>query len=462
MRVNFKTLRLLALPVGVCLLLAMTQQLEPVAKEGLLKSLGRKALSSRELVEQVERRGVTFKLTADDEKEIRLAGKYLEGKGLDALIDAVRQNYRPSPSPQATPTPPKLEQPTFREKLENVTVSLGGMGFGYPYSALESKEGTPILIGDFAPLRLRVTDGKLYVDVKVYSGDKPPIEINNNEFVVRPPDWDKNSNERALEVVDGKQKPVFQLIYKGKAMIQINGIFVGQGHVMLASERETIGGASPESIAAFSLKPIFKYPSWKYPGQYADEAPTPTPIIQTMINSPGGIQAGRDVVIQSDRRLIQSLVLRTSVEVETAATDVTEVQTDVGLQSALALFTTDKTRIRFVTDYQVMDKQVRPNRRRLSFVYTPETPSEIQGREVRFLESIHILAINYAEIFKLEQFATNKEPVTFLLTVEVNGVALGSISTVSEPGVLSAGQANMDVSAFFRELPKAYDKAVSR
>lgn len=73
----------------------------PITKEGLLRSLSRRALSSRTLVLQVQQRGVTFQLTASDEQEIRRAGEYLGSKGLDALIEAIRSNVK---SLQSAPT----------------------------------------------------------------------------------------------------------------------------------------------------------------------------------------------------------------------------------------------------------------------------------------------------------------------------------------------------------------------
>jgi hypothetical protein len=43
----------------------------PIAKEGLLKSLGIGALSSEELIREVKRRGVDFQLEPPIEQEIR-------------------------------------------------------------------------------------------------------------------------------------------------------------------------------------------------------------------------------------------------------------------------------------------------------------------------------------------------------------------------------------------------------
>jgi hypothetical protein len=174
----------------------------------------------------------------------------------------VKEMITPAPTPALS-----LEQPTFRERPEIVTISIGGVTSGYLYDHLISQAGTPMSVAGFEPVRLHVKDGKMYADVLVADG-KSPIEIKDNEFVVRPPDWDKNSNQNALEVVDRNNKPVFQLIYKSPTAIQINGIFSANGMTIFMSE-DTIS-TTPEGIAKLSLKPIFKYPSWKYPGQYAE------------------------------------------------------------------------------------------------------------------------------------------------------------------------------------------------
>src|SRR5688572_12186996 len=108
---RFATLRLLVLILGIGLISNMSsapsdaQGQTPIAREGLLRSLSRKVLSSSELVDQVKQRGVDFQLTPADEQEIRRTGKYLRTKGLNSLITAVRNNYRPHVSQKPTPTP---------------------------------------------------------------------------------------------------------------------------------------------------------------------------------------------------------------------------------------------------------------------------------------------------------------------------------------------------------------------
>lgn len=84
--------------VGCVVLLSpviLSAQQEPaITKAGLLKALGRKVLSSRTLIYQVQQYGVAFQSTPSDEQEIRRLGKYLGHPGLDDLVAAVRANYR--------------------------------------------------------------------------------------------------------------------------------------------------------------------------------------------------------------------------------------------------------------------------------------------------------------------------------------------------------------------------------
>jgi len=182
---------------------------------------------------------------------------------------------------------------------------------------------------------------------------------------------------------------------------------------------------------------------------------------QTMINSPGGIQAGRDVVIGSDRRLIQSMTLNIVIETDTEPKEVTMEGTDVGLQSVVALFAR-KTRIRFASDWMIHDQQITATRRRLRFSYTPETPAEILGKDIEYLKEIDKLVVNYQDIFTSLHFDTHGKNTHLTCVVMVNGLTVATMSAdVPNAGVLSDGQAVQDVSAVFSSIPAAYSAAVS-
>ena len=80
--------------LAVCTRAARTQQAKkPITKQGLVKALRLNALTTKELVQQVQSRGVEFQMDADDEGELRGAGARPE------LLAAVRTNYRAAARP---------------------------------------------------------------------------------------------------------------------------------------------------------------------------------------------------------------------------------------------------------------------------------------------------------------------------------------------------------------------------
>ena len=86
---------------GQMLSVATCQQADqPVTRKILKRSFeaGRKEkISAERYVDLIKRIGVDFLLTPEIEKEIRAEGKYLGTKGLDDLVEAIRNNYRPEP-----------------------------------------------------------------------------------------------------------------------------------------------------------------------------------------------------------------------------------------------------------------------------------------------------------------------------------------------------------------------------
>jgi hypothetical protein len=112
----------------------------------------------------------------------------------------------------------------------------------------------------------------IFYDVKLWGGNgKPPVEIKDNRFTVRIPTWDRNFSSNAFEVVDQNGRVVLQMIRKSPNSFSIAGIFGGPtGELIAAGDEGILQNPSSEQLANFLLKPIFKYPSWKYQGQYSD------------------------------------------------------------------------------------------------------------------------------------------------------------------------------------------------
>jgi tetratricopeptide (TPR) repeat protein len=71
-----------------CAAAAEAQAKKPISREGLVKAVRINGLSTAELVQQIETRGVAFQMTADAEQELRQAGARPE------VIEAARANFR--------------------------------------------------------------------------------------------------------------------------------------------------------------------------------------------------------------------------------------------------------------------------------------------------------------------------------------------------------------------------------
>ncbi|WP_429752595.1 FKBP-type peptidyl-prolyl cis-trans isomerase [Vibrio minamisatsumaniensis] len=172
------------------------------------------------------------------------------------------------------------KEPVFKDEHDTLTFSLGG-GVSCSYSKEQLKKpNAPFHLGGHLPIKVYVEKKKLYADVDVYSASGlPPIKISKNVLSGVPPTWDVNKSDKALEVVNANNQPIYQLVYKNDGHIIINGIFPFPGGLVLADDSHM--SINPQEPATLELSPIFKYPSWKYPSVYNEDyapkksAPTP-------------------------------------------------------------------------------------------------------------------------------------------------------------------------------------------
>ena len=68
-----------------------------------------------------------------------------------------------------------------------------------------------------------------------------------------------------MEIVDDEGTPVFQVIYLSLTDVSVRGVFPLKDRVMFADESGW--GIAPTLPEGFSLKPIFRYPSYKFQGE---------------------------------------------------------------------------------------------------------------------------------------------------------------------------------------------------
>ncbi len=179
-----------------------------------------------------------------------------------------------SPQTQSTvkTTPSEIQsspkEPTFTEGFDVVTFTVGSSIQTLEVSDLE-KAKHKFFIGD-VPAFLYVDNGKPYVDVDLYGiPNEPPVRLRHNKLLNRPSSWDLNSDEKALEVVNEKGQPIFQIYYKTPSHIVVYGLFFNGYVPVLASERG-IQTTPKLDGASYPIKPIFKYPSEKHFGQRSE------------------------------------------------------------------------------------------------------------------------------------------------------------------------------------------------
>lgn len=137
--------RLAALPLAAVLFIsliysgagALAQVKKPISRKGLTDSVRINGLSTAELTQQIQRRGVDFEMTADAEQDLLAVGARPE------IIEAARRNYRPraatatgpntaaprpaTSSPSARPSGPPVPPGSPLSKNEVITMLQGGI-----------------------------------------------------------------------------------------------------------------------------------------------------------------------------------------------------------------------------------------------------------------------------------------------------------------------------------------------
>lgn len=111
---------------------------KPISKQGLVNAVKINGLSTRELVAQIERRGVDFEMSARDESDLQSVGARPE------IIEAARANYRPVVA-ATRPTPANVPPRT------NTTGPASNVPDGPP---LSKSEIVTMLQGGISPARV--------------------------------------------------------------------------------------------------------------------------------------------------------------------------------------------------------------------------------------------------------------------------------------------------------------------
>ena len=158
--------------------------------------------------------------------------------------------------------------PGFREKLTSATVFVGSNSVEVPLDRLRNGPVGVLTFGKDTVVSLHLKGGAVYVDASVWAGyDVPPIEVKDGEFTVQRLGWDRNFNQTALEVVNEKMLPIFQMVYTSPSTIVVRGLFPSpQGVLMAVDDNGLMYNAKP-GPPPYSPKRLFKYPSASHLGE---------------------------------------------------------------------------------------------------------------------------------------------------------------------------------------------------
>jgi hypothetical protein len=197
-------------------------------------------------------------------------------------------NSSTSPPPVVVLQVVQTEPLEFRQKHEDVEILVGGNTFRLPpvpHGMIAKKDIGRAYMGigtheKPSGIQLVATDEQIFFNIEFAPlFGMPPLKLENNELSGLPSNWDCNHSKRAIEVVNDKFVPVFQIFYKDDTHIVFNGaitftngaVFIAEGKGLELEHNTTLSHDEFfHHVEALGIKKIFKYPAWQHPGEYAD------------------------------------------------------------------------------------------------------------------------------------------------------------------------------------------------
>ena len=185
---------------------------------------------------------------------------------------------QPSPQPTFTPYPVFQGMDALRDILflGLPIIPAGKLGQslieGNPV-ALMSVNG-PWPSQPSAPVLFHTKDGRIFIDMQLWAEGSQMAGVTHNACWMVATNWDCNYNNTALEIVNADKEPMFQAIFKTPTSLIINGIFAYPRLILVGSDTYGFSRIPPDRSGHFAkpdpnyTKRIFKYPSWKFKGQY--------------------------------------------------------------------------------------------------------------------------------------------------------------------------------------------------
>jgi hypothetical protein len=179
----------------------------------------------------------------------------------------------------SNPKVSKWQPPELPTNTALITVGFGGNFFSNPVGWFDGTNSVGVAGSTHGfPFNVRVKNRRIFVEaVTLLDDTRQEVSISNEGDYRLPPKWDRNFTANVFEIVDATTNPVFQVIYNRPNQVTINGVFsLPDGGLLIAFNGsafyskpglEKVDGA-PAPPQVIPRKPLFKYPYWKYPGQF--------------------------------------------------------------------------------------------------------------------------------------------------------------------------------------------------
>jgi hypothetical protein len=175
---------------------------------------------------------------------------------------------------------PPAKQPTFTESPGDFVVIIGGTPHKISHASTRQNPTHIAPFGDSRAIKAYVEHDRLYVDALLhYAPDKAPLQLLHNNLRDRPSQWDRNFDDSAIEIVDEKLTPRFQLIYKDPRTAVLRGVFQFPGGAVVFEDRSRFFVGSLEGTVRIAR--LFKYPSRLH---QSEELSSPAPPTQSCPN----------------------------------------------------------------------------------------------------------------------------------------------------------------------------------
>jgi hypothetical protein len=174
------------------------------------------------------------------------------------------------------------------------------------------------------------------------------------------------------------------------------------------------------------------------------------------------LQVSGDLIVQG-KRPIESISMMVTLESDTSSNQVEELMSSSGVGVTAAIFTDDKTRIRFLAqDRAVKSGQISQNKRIMTCLLTPEAPSDILGKNIDFLKTVHTFVVRFSDYPDVHGWPKD-EPRKMKLAITINGIEAASSPFIDIPRDVDIGspkQLDFTVGPLFESAADNYKQLI--